>query len=83
MRVFFNPHPDVEQMNADDAVNTANDSVNDPLNKLQKWYLEQIFCGETSKDADLVRHWSFSTVTAKRDISNLKKRGLMEFIGSA
>ena len=87
VRVVFRPHPDVEQMNADDAVNTANDPVNDPvndpLNKRQKWYLEQISCGVKAKAADLVQHWSVSPVTAKRDISNLKERGLIEFIGSA
>jgi predicted HTH transcriptional regulator len=76
VRVVFRPHPNVEQMNADDA-------ANDPVNERQKWYLEQLTGGVKAKAAELALHWSVSPVTAKRDISDLKERGLIEFVGSA
>jgi len=78
VRVVFRPHPDVEQMNADDTENKSND----PVNERQKWYLEQLADGVKAKAAELAQHWSVSPVTAKRDISDLKERGLIEFVGS-
>ncbi len=72
VRVIFRAHPDVEH----------GEAVHDPVNERQKWYVEQLAAGAKIKSTDLARHWNVSQVTAKRDIADLKNRGVIEFVGS-
>jgi len=95
VRVVFRPHPDVERMSADDTVNATNVPVNVPVNvtvnvpvnvtvnERQKWFLEQISAGNNPKASDVSTHYAVTTMTAKRDIADLKERGVVEFVGSA
>ncbi|OIP49444.1 MAG: hypothetical protein COX17_09500 [Deltaproteobacteria bacterium CG23_combo_of_CG06-09_8_20_14_all_60_8] len=80
VRVIFRPHPDVEH--GETVHDPVNDLVNDPVNERQKWYVEQLAAGAKIKATDLARYWNVSQVTAKRDIADLKHRGVIEFIGS-
>lgn len=49
----------------------------------QHWFLEQLLSGRGVRTTDIVRHWGVTEKTAKRDISALKVRGLIEFVGSS
>jgi hypothetical protein len=54
----------------------------DTLNKRQKWFLQELR-SETKIDVlDLSEKWSVSIRTAKRDIRDMKERGLIYFSGS-
>lgn len=76
MRVVFRPHPDVEKMNV------ANVPVNVPVNERQKWFLEQLVAEKNPKASDVAEYFNVTTMTAKRDIADLKEWGLIEFVGS-
>ena len=82
VRVIFRPHPDVERMNADNTVTAPNVPVNVPVNERQQWILVQLAGGSNFKAADVAEHFNVTPMTAKRDIADLKKRGLIEFIGA-
>jgi ATP-dependent DNA helicase RecG len=90
VRVIFRPHPDVRNMSSsdpviglDDSVNEPiSDPVNEPINKRQQWFLEQLTAEKYLKARDIAEHFSINKVTAKRDIADLKKLGLIEFIGA-
>jgi len=56
--------------------------VNVPVNDRQEWFLEQLAAVRQARAADLAAHWGVSEKTAKRDIAYLKRRGLIEFVGS-
>ena len=53
-----------------------------PANDRQKWFLEQLSGGKQIRASDLAIHWSISEKTAKRDIADLKRRGLIKFVGA-
>jgi len=73
-RVIFHPHPAVlEHSHADVPVNV-------PVNDRQRWFLEQLAAGKQSRASDLA-HGRISEKTAKRDIFDLKRTGLIEFVG--
>ena len=75
-RVIFHPHPAVlEHSRADVPVNV-------PVNDRQRWFLEQLAAGKQSRASDLAAHGSISEKTAKRDIADLKRKGLIEFVGA-
>ncbi len=59
----------------------VNDPANDPANERQKWFIGQLLAGARPKAEDLAAQWDISLSTAKRDISELKKQGLVEFVG--
>ncbi|HIJ80900.1 MAG TPA: DeoR family transcriptional regulator [Desulfuromonadales bacterium] len=82
VRVVFRPHPDME-MNVDDTVNPINVPVNVPVNERQTWFLEQIAAEKKPKSIDVAEYFNVTTMTAKRDIADLKGRGLIVFVGSA
>jgi predicted HTH transcriptional regulator len=74
-RVIFHPHPAVlEHLRADVPVNVA-------VNDRQRWFLEQLVAGKQSRASDLAAHGRISEKTAKRDIFDLKRTGLIEFVG--
>lgn len=62
------------------------DPVNDPdgdsLNARQEWFLGQIRAGKHLQIGDLMKQFPRSKSTAKRDLSDLRRRGLAEFEGS-
>ncbi len=80
LRVLFYPHPEVVEHSA--AHVPENVPVNVPENDRQEWFLEQLAAGRQARAAELAAHWEVSEKTAKRDIAYLKKRGLIEFVGS-
>jgi predicted HTH transcriptional regulator len=80
-RVIFYPHPDMgEPATADVPVNVP---VNVPVYERQRWFLEQLSAGRQIKALDIAAHWQTSDKTAKRDIAELKKHGLIDYIGSS
>jgi len=79
-RVIFYPHPAVrEYPRADVPVSVP---VNVPVNDRQKWFLEQLSAGQKIRASALANHWGTSHKTAKRDISDLRRKGLIEFVGA-
>lgn len=79
-RVIFYPHPAVlEDSRGDVPINVP---INVPANDRQQWFLEQLAAGNQSRASDLAAYWSISEKTAKRDIADLKKKGVIEFVGA-
>lgn len=85
-RVIFRPHPDVA---ASAPANVpANVPVNVPvktegLSERQQWFMEQLSAGRKVKAADIEAQWNVVEKTAKRDIAELRKLELVEFVGAA
>ena len=48
----------------------------------QSWFLEAIRAGRHVGAIELAERWSISETTARRDVSILKAKGLIEFVGS-
>ena len=79
-RVIFYPHPAVlEYPRADVPVNVP---ASVPVNDRQRWFLEQLAVSKQIRASDLAGYWSISEKTAKRDIADLKRKGLIEFVGA-
>ena len=79
-RVIFHPHPAVvEHSRADVPVNVP---LSVPVYDRQRWFLEQLVARKQIRSSDLAAHWSISEKTAKRDIADLKGKGLIEFVGA-
>ena len=72
-----------------DPVNEQRDPVNDPLtgaddpenNERQQWALGQMHAGKEFRKADIADHFECSKETARRDLKDLRRRGMIEFIG--
>jgi len=72
-----------------DPVNKQRDPVNDPLtgaddpenNERQQWALGQTGAGKELRKADIADHFECSKETARRDLKDLRRRGLIEFVG--
>jgi predicted ArsR family transcriptional regulator len=56
--------------------------VNEPVNARQQWFIAQIIAGKQPDWADLAQQWQVSRAAARRDIADLKARGLIEFVGA-
>ena len=56
--------------------------VNVPINKRQQWFLEQLKQDIRCRPADIATNWGVVEKTAKRDISDLQKKGLVKFEGA-
>ena len=76
IRVIFYPHPAVNEYSHVDV------PVNVPVNDRQHWFLVQLAAGKQSKSSDLATYWGVSIKTAKRDIAELKSKGVIEFVGA-
>jgi CheY-like chemotaxis protein len=63
-----------------DAVNGGDDPEN---NERQQWALDQMRTGREFRKADIVDQFDCSTTTAERDLRDLRRRGLIEFVGPA
>ena len=72
VRVTFRPHPDVP----------VNVPVNEPVNERQQWFIGQLRKGLPCKAEDVMAQWEVSRATAKRDIADLREKGLIEFVGA-
>ncbi|MBC8419574.1 MAG: DeoR family transcriptional regulator [Desulfobacterales bacterium] len=72
--IFF-PHPEVI------ARSEADVPVNVPANERQQWFLNQVGAEKEVRAADLAIRWNVAEKTAKRDISKLKRQGIIEFVG--
>ena len=83
IRVVFPPHPLTLQKDTGPAHSNVpiNVPANVPVNKRQQWFLDQIQLGIQCKPADIVLKWGVVEKTAKRDISDLRKKGLVTFVG--
>ena len=75
LRVVFHPHPEAVKGT------WLHEPVNEPVNERQQWFLAHLGHDKRFKVTDLSTHWRVSESTAKRDIYDLKERGLIEFIG--
>ena len=74
--MIFYPHPSVlEYPRADVPVSV-------PVSARQRWFLEQLAVSKQIRASDLADYWSISEKTAKRDIADLKRKGLVEFVGA-
>ena len=82
-RVIFHPHPAVlEYPRADVPVSVpASVPAGVPVSDRQRWFLEQLAASKQVRAADLAAYWSISEKTGKRDIADLKRKGLVEFVG--
>jgi len=56
--------------------------ANVPANERQQWFLEQLAAGKQARAADIAAHWKVTEKSAKRDIADLKARGVVEFVGA-
>lgn len=74
-RVIFFPHLEAKGRSEADV------PVNVPVNERQQWLLNQLGAEKKVKAADLAARWNVAEKTAKRDISELKRQGIIEFIG--
>ena len=77
VRVIFYPHPETVESEPTDV------PVNVPVNNRQKWFLNQIGKGVQVSSSELSAQWDISQKTAKRDIADLKQKGLIEFSGAS
>jgi predicted HTH transcriptional regulator len=77
MRVTIFPHPEVREQLIDVPVNVP---INVPVNERQAWFIEQLRNGRNCKASDLAAQWQIAEKTAKRDIGDLKKKGLISFV---
>ncbi len=74
---------------ADDPVNEQRDPANAPLtgdddpanNERQQWALRQMRAGKELRKADITDQFECSKETARRDLKDLRRRGLVEFAG--
>jgi len=72
-----------------DPVNERRDPVNAPLtvaddpanNERQQWALGRMHVGRELRKADVADHFECSKETARRDLKDLRRRGIIEFIG--
>ena len=76
IRVVFYTHPEAIESEAIDV------PVNVPVNNRQKWFIDQIGKGVRISSSELAAQWNISQKTAKRDIVDLKQKGLIEFLGA-
>ncbi|GEM_PF-313519 len=60
----------------------VNDPNGDPLNERQEWVLAQLKEGKQLRIDHLANQFPRSKTTAKRDLTDLRRRGLIEFEGS-
>jgi ATP-dependent DNA helicase RecG len=79
-RVIFHPHPAVLDHSRTSVPVSV--PVNVPVNDRQRWFLEQLAAGKQIRASDLAVYWSISEKTAKRDIADLKRNGLIKFVGA-
>ena len=56
--------------------------VNVRVNPRQEWFLEQLSKGLRVTANDLAKRWEVSEKTARRDMAELRKVGVLEFVGS-
>lgn len=80
MRVVFYPHADVSASKPFDVPINVPENV--PINNRQKWFLDQLALGKNCRSSNLATKWSVTEKTARRDIADLKKRGVVKFIGA-
>jgi len=80
LRVIFYPHPEVGEMEKLDV--PVNVPGNVPVNDRQKWFLQQIGKNIRVLSSNIATHWDVSQKTAKRDIADLKRKELIEFLGA-
>ena len=76
VRVIFYPHHEAIESETTDV------PVNVPVNDRQKWFLNQTCKGIRVSSSELAVHWDISQKTAKRDIADLKQKGVIEFSGA-
>jgi ATP-dependent DNA helicase RecG len=77
VRVIFRSHPEISTHEP------VNEPVNELVNERQKWFLAELRRNVPVKAEDIVQRWGISFATAKRDLSGLRKLGLIEFTGAA
>lgn len=80
-RVIFHPHPAVLDHSRTSV--PASVPANVPVNDRQRWFMEQLAAGKQIRASDLAVWRSISEKTAKRDIADLKRKGLIEFVGAS
>ena len=78
LRVAFQPHPEVRSA-GDVPVNVP---ANVPVNERPRWLIDQLANGGRPKAGDVAAHFGVTEKTARRDIADLKKQGLIEFVGA-
>lgn len=78
--MIFHPHPAVpEDSRANVPVNVP---ASVPVSDRQRWFIEQLSADKQIRASGLAAYWSISEKTAKRDISDLKRKGIVEFVGA-
>ena len=80
LRVIFEPHPEAAAEDGERSGVPINEPVNEPVNTRQQWFIAQIVAGQQPGWVDLAQHWQVSRATARRDIVDLKARGLIESV---
>lgn len=60
----------------------VNPSLADGFNVRQRWFVAALEAGRDVAALDLARRWGVSEKTARRDIVALRRRGVIEFVGS-
>jgi predicted HTH transcriptional regulator len=82
LRVSFEPHPEAVEQAQEPADVPINVPINETVNERQRWFLTQVGEGQTPGASDLARQFRVSEKTARRDIADLKARGLVVFVGA-
>jgi predicted DNA-binding transcriptional regulator YafY len=56
--------------------------ANVPADERQLWFMEQLAAGKQVRAADIAERWRVTEKSAKRDISDLTARKVVEFVGA-
>jgi CheY-like chemotaxis protein len=81
----------IEVLDGNDTQSDTNDTQNDPQldiendgwNERQKWILRQLEAGIPLQNRHIQKQFKVTAITAKRDLSPLRRRGLVEFKGAS
>ncbi|MBK8274228.1 MAG: hypothetical protein IPK89_15740 [Sphingomonadales bacterium] len=60
----------------------VNDPITDGLNERQRWLLDRVARGLSTRARDVAAHWRVSIKSARRDIAGLCACNLLHFVGA-
>lgn len=83
-RTVFRPHPAVAATGdvTRNVIATVTATAEASLNERQLWFVEALGRGESVRADDIVRQFGCTVRTARRDIGDLVKKALIEFVGA-
>lgn len=71
LRVTFRPYNNLE-----------NDPIKSSLNERQIWFIKELSISKNTRMRDIIKEFDVGEATAKRDISTLREKRLIDYVGS-